>query len=830
MKISQKILIIIALLLVLLLVVGNTMISSFVKNYLNSEEQQQMNSVAHTVASHILSREDSYLASVTDWSHWDDPYNYLEAKNPKFVEENITASTFNNLNLSIVMIYAAAQNTFTDKMYYNNMDGEFASFPLELENEILSYIKSGHFIEDESMLLCVDNQSYIIALSKITDSMKTQTANGVLVFGRLLDEEFIKTIQEETNTNIRLMNYSEFKKVASDNMYQEIQASGSASKLSDEKDTIYNYTLIQNDLNGKAQVFLSVNNERTFYREGLSKFIVLQIIYSVVIIMFSALFYLFMIKFVSRPISKITKEVSEISLNISNLADHPQKITATQKDEIGTLAFTINSMIDNVSMAQLNLLQSEEQFRIMFEEAPLGIGLFDFKTGKVLRLNRKFAEIIGRTKDEAIDLDWQTISHPDDMAENLMYREKMAAGEIDGFSMMKRYYKKDGSIIWINLTIALLDAANKDYARELCMIEDITERKMKEEEIVYLNYHDVLTGLYNRRFFEEEKKRLDTARQLPFSVIIGDLDGLKLINDGFGYASGDLLLIKAAKIMKDSCRAEEIVSRIGGDEFCILLPKANAEVARRVVKKILEICENTHVQISNRAIKPSISLGYATKVSEEEKMDEIVAVAEDSMRKRKLLNRKSVRSDLIVSIQATMLEKSHETAEHAERMAILSVAVGESLGLSDDELYELELAAKLHDIGKMSIDHQTLSKQEKLTDEEWITIRKHPEVGFRIAQSTSELAPISEYILSHHERWDGKGYPQGLKGEGIPLIARIVSIVDSFDAMTENRPYRPAMTKEDAIAEIIRNSGTQFDPSIVEYFVKVVQDVTYESI
>ena len=353
-------------------------------------------------------------------------------------------------------------------------------------------------------------------------------------------------------------------------------------------------------------------------------------------------------------------------------------------------------------------------------------------------------------------------------------------------------------------------------------IQDITEQKQRQEELAFLGYHDQLTGLYNRRFFEEEKRRLETDRQLPLSVIIADVDGLKLINDGFGYASGDKLLIEAANIIKACCRAEDIISRIGGDEFCILLPKTTAEAAKNIGKRIRNLCEATPIDIGDRTIKMSISMGLDSKSTSKISLSEVIKNAENSMRRKKLLERKSVRSDLMTSIKATMLEKSHETAEHAERLVNLSRAIGLELNLGDDKLFDLELATTLHDIGKMGIDQQTLLKEGELTSEEWIEIKKHPEAGYRIAQATSELMPISDYILSHHERWDGKGYPQGLKQEEIPLLARIINIVDSFDAMTHDRPYRRAMTIDEAEAEITRNAGTQFDPKIADLFVTKV--------
>ena len=177
------------------------------------------------------------------------------------------------------------------------------------------------------------------------------------------------------------------------------------------------------------------------------------------------------------------------------------------------------------------------------------------------------------------------------------------------------------------------------------------------------------------------------------------------------------------------------------------------------------------------------------------------------MYQRKLLEHNTTHSSIIHSIQATMRERSNHTKEHSDRMIKLSIDLGAALGLSDEQLLELDLLSRLHDIGKICIDESILSKPGKLTEEEWAKVRQHPQVGYKIAQASTELARISEYILSHHERWDGNGYPKGLSGTKIPLLSRIIAIIDAYDAMTQDRSYRKAMPKEYAIDEIIGNAG-----------------------
>jgi len=344
---------------------------------------------------------------------------------------------------------------------------------------------------------------------------------------------------------------------------------------------------------------------------------------------------------------------------------------------------------------------------------------------------------------------------------------------------------------------------------------DISERLEIEKKNLYLSYHDVLTGIYNRRFYEEEVRRLDTERNLPISIIIGDVNGLKLINDAFGHMKGDELLVKAAGAIRAACRKDDIIARWGGDEFIILLPKTDSLMAENIEKRIILLYSNEHVN----SIQLSISFGHATKYVSETSLSSILKEAEDSMYKNKIAQKESVRGNAINTIISALHEKNPREEQHSKRVAEISELIARKAALSETEIYRIKIIGLLHDIGKIAIDENILNKNGKLIPEEYEHIKKHPEIGYRILSSSHEMKEICDCVLSHHERWDGKGYPRGLKGEEIPKISRIIAIADAYDAMISNRPYRNAMTQEEALQEIKKNAGTQFDPELVNVFV-----------
>ena len=362
---------------------------------------------------------------------------------------------------------------------------------------------------------------------------------------------------------------------------------------------------------------------------------------------------------------------------------------------------------------------------------------------------------------------------------------------------------------------------------------DITDIKQKcqsvlaiDDKIYYLKdrekllYRDKLTSLYNKNFFEEELSRLDTKRQLPISLIMGDINGLKLINDAFGHSVGDRVLKKAADIMVDSFRDEDIISRVGGDEFVILLPMTTEKTALEIIERVKRKCENNPLEY----IKINISFGVATKASNDEDISKIYKKAEDRMYFNKLKESKEAKLSMIKFLRKRLEKITYETKSHYDRLKGLTMMMAEALELSEPEKEELRLLCEFHDIGKIGVPKNILQKEGKLNKEEWEDVKRHSEIGYYIAKEIKNASAIDELILTHHERWDGKGYPGLLKNDEIPLVARIFALADAYDMMVNDRPFQIRMTKEAALEEIKKQSGRQFDPTLAEIFINLMEE------
>ncbi|HVN95764.1 MAG TPA: diguanylate cyclase [Syntrophorhabdaceae bacterium] len=351
--------------------------------------------------------------------------------------------------------------------------------------------------------------------------------------------------------------------------------------------------------------------------------------------------------------------------------------------------------------------------------------------------------------------------------------------------------------------------------------KDITDLKKTEEKLKYLSLHDPLTSLYNRAYFEEEMHRLDNSRLEFVGLIVCDIDGLKLINDTLGHDKGDELLITASNVIKQSFRESDVVARVGGDEFAILLPNSPRSKVEDICRRIKQA-----VVVYNRK-KPlvplSISKGFAIRGNLNQTMAELYREADNNMYKEKLYGGQRARHTIVKNLIGAAEARGLADKNSLARFQKLTTAFAQAIDLPEERIKDLYLLGQFHDIGNVSIHDYVLRKPGRLTREELVEIQKHCDIGHRIAQSAPDLASISDFILKHHEWWDGNGYPLGLKGSDIPLESRLIAIVDAYVAMTAGRPHRPPMIPKKALKELKRCAGTQFDPSLVDAFVDLMK-------
>jgi diguanylate cyclase (GGDEF)-like protein/PAS domain S-box-containing protein/putative nucleotidyltransferase with HDIG domain len=504
--------------------------------------------------------------------------------------------------------------------------------------------------------------------------------------------------------------------------------------------------------------------------------------------------------------------------------------SSIRRDAEGIPLYFMTSVIDITERKKNEeaIRKQNELFTTLLRLLPVGVFMVDAPSGRPLIANEAALHLLGR--GILPDTNKHNLSHiyrarkrdttqeypPEEMP--IILGMSGIESHIDDMVVER----PDGSETLLEIFGTPVRNEKGDVWASLVTFLDITKRKNAEENLVYISYHDFLTGLYNRRFFEEELKRLDTERNLPITIVMADLNGLKLINDSFGHATGDELLKQAARVITEAFRSDDLVSRIGGDEYAIMLVKTDHAEAAQIIQRL-------NVRIANEntgVLDLSISFGYHTKTNKNENILKVMENAENHMYRQKFFERDSVRSKTVEIIMNTLFEKSRREMMHSKRVSEICEAIATEMHLEKANINKIRTAGLVHDIGKIGISENILNKPKKLNEVEWDEIKKHPESGWRILISVKEFSEIADFVLGHHEHWDGSGYPNGLVGDQISLEARIIALADAYDAMTVDRTYRKGLTPQEAITEIKRCSGTQFDPELAHLFIsKVVKNL-----
>ena len=783
----------------------------FFQGFIKSSEADRVYVAASSITAYLTEISTSYMGTVNDWAHWDDTYDFMENHTEDYVKYNLTTSALKAIN-SNFMLFVKPDSSIEYKVFLNSNDEIITEFPNQILSDIGKLIEFSTMNDDTSGIIELGNVFYFIATSRVTDSIELNESNGILIIGRVIDNYIIE--QMEAVSGLSFENISVLDNANSRNGYDE----SSVYKMQYDEVTenpINVEIMIPNNYDINSSIVIAMDMPRTLFLRGMKQAIDFAYINTIVSLILSFLIFILLGKYITKPFISLIHDVKSININDPMV----RKISEHGKDEFSFLRKTINNLLQRIAINQTAIIKSKEEMYTTLLSIGEGIITVD-SSGNIVFLNLVAEKMTGWSLDTALSKDLTTVldikvssDAPLDLVERVY-----EANNIVEFSNNLKLIPKNGESIDVEITASPVKDQQGNMISCVFVLKDVTEKNKKQRHIEYLRYQDILTGLYNRSYYEARVDELETKESMPLSLILIDVDGLKLTNDAFGHESGDQLLIKVAKCIKKSVRLDDIVCRVGGDEFVIILPQKDNNETMQVINRIYSVIEGE----KNQNMPISISSGWATKQKHSDSMDSILRIAEDMMYHNKSSAKKSQRHQTIQVIMKTLFEKNPIEEAHSNRVSDLCVRLGECMNLDVSIIKNLQTAALLHDIGKIGVDNQCLNKMEPLTSEEWLKIKKHPQIGYNVLSSVNEYGPLANIVLHHHERWDGNGYPTGLKEEEIPLESRIIAIADAYDAMINDQVYRKGLSEIETLRVIEDEAGKQFDPVIVRIFLDKV--------
>ena len=753
---------------------------------------------------------DSLGAFLADWTVWDDSYQFAAAPDSEFVRKNLTVATFGTQRIDLMVILDSS-NRLIYGTVYDSMAKAFLPISGEMMNlfqpasPLLRQAASGGAVRG---LVLAPESPLLLAARPILDSEEQQPMRGVMIVGRFLSPALLKSIENNTRLSLQMKTLTD-SPLPADFANAALNTSLAAPHWITESDanTLSGYALLA-DLDQKPALLLQVNMPRSIYTQGkrtVQCFLLILVAFGV---LFCAAHLLLLEKTLLARLAGLDRQIQAIGS-----PDSPQlKVQLAGKDELSRLADSINDMLRSLAAAQNELRESETATRALLDGLPdtllrvdrSGI-ILDFKTARDRTVATPSKLLVGNSLNDV---------YPEDLAKKLS-EDLALAFKTDPPHIFEHELTLNSNVSHQEIRISRL---HDDEA--IIILRDFTKRRQLEKSLEFFSLRDNLTGVFNRIYWEEKLAAADRMTGVSAGIILCDIDGMSLINKSLGRDRGDRLLVAMAAALRSSLPLETTIARTDNDEFAALLIGMNTADLEIFCQRILQEIESTRLE--DDSLSFSISFGHAAGTLGQQKIQELFQAAGANLHRNKLSRNQASRGEIFKTLQFALASRDFVSHQHAARLWALGRPLAKASGLPSRRMRGLKLLAEYHDIGKVGLSDDLLFKNGHLTDDEMHQTRRHVEIGYQTAQVLPELLGIADLILKHHEWWNGQGYPLGLQGEDIPLECRIFAIVDAYDAMTNDRPDRRAISGKKAAAELRRCSGSQFDPSLVEQFIAML--------
>lgn len=770
-------------------------------------------------AANALDEQLDNLDTITrDWAYWDQSYAFVQDGNPAFIETNTVGATFENLNVNIMMLYNNSGKLVYGKAYDIAGHKEVpvpADFyqALRQNNKLLKHdgeksLRRGFIFADKTPLL--------LSCRPILDSNGNGPVHGTLIVGRFLDSALIKQLAATTRLDLSFTPYPIWWSSLSANE-KSVLKNSPAGKITTR---VINQDHLQgsrvlNDINGKPALVLSVNLPRSLLKQGQTS----MHYFLISLLIFGLVFGLVAMFWVERIILSRLLKLNRNLREIKGFESGNIRMDISGRDEISMVGRSINSMLDTLEQAHTQLIYNEIYLHRITENMRDTLcqvnrnGTFEYCSPSVY-------SNLGYPPEDLIGSSIFDLIHPEekDFIEAAL-KEIMTQGYTTASVCRVRHAQ--GHYIWMESSGSLLyESDSENISGAVIVSRDITQRKMAEDNLIYMSEHDPLTNLYNRVYIRRQIIDFTTEPGRDYGIICFDINGLRLINDTMSYETGDKLVLIIAELLAAHTPDNAILAHTGGDEFTMFLPHAGNSLVDSTCQNIVAAIEKYNQDHPDLPV--SLAIGSALAL-QTKSIHDVLVEAVNNMFRDKLHQNSSGQNAIVSSLMQAMLERDFITSGHADRMEKLVANMGAICQLSTSQINDLRLLARFHDIGKVAIKDSILFKRTSLTPEEKNQMQRHSEIGYRIAQAAPNLRHIADWILKHHEWWNGEGYPLGLKGEEIPMQCRILAIADAYDAMTSERPYRQPLSHEAALEELRRCAGSQFDPWLTVDFIHMWQ-------